>query len=319
MLDFNHVVNAPGFNVQTFYGTTTGTTLRGWTTWIKPRGSRIIWIIAEGGGGVGGNSNNNATSAGGGGGGGSGAQSSVIIPSAFVPDTLYIQAGRGGITGTGEGSAGVAGLPTYVSLEPDTTLRPANILLFANPGNGGGGTTTTAAGTAGTGGAVATLTDMPLAGRGIYQFFAGQNGAAGGNGTTPTAGGDITLPDTGLMVTGGCGGGGKTAAVFTNGGSILGLGSGEFFPNVIGGSAATGATPATPGGGGVITRNFLMNYGGGGGGSASATSGGIASRGGDAAPGSGGGGAGAASSVAGTTTLAQAGRGGDGFVIFLSW
>jgi hypothetical protein len=319
MLDFNHVVNAPGFNVQTFYGTTVGTTLREWNTWIKPRGSRMLWIIAVGGGGAGGNSHNNATSAGGGGGGGSGAQSSVIIPSAFVPDTLYIQAGRGGTLNATEGGAGVAGLPTYVSLEPDTTLTATNTLLFANGGGGGGGTTTTAAGAAGTAGAVATLPNMPLAGRGIFQFFAGQAGAAGGNGTTPTAGGSITLPVTGLMVSGGCGGGGKTATTFTAGGSIIGPGSGEFYPDVVGGLAAVGATPARPGGAGIITRNFLMNYGGGGGGSASATSGGNAGNGGDAAPGAGGGGAGASSSVAGTTTLALAGRGGDGFVIFLSW
>jgi hypothetical protein len=318
MLDFNHVVNSPGFNVQTFYGNTNNTTLREWQTWIKPRGSRMLWLIAVGGGGAGGNSNNNSTSAGGGGGGGSGAQSSVILPSAFVPDTLFIQAGRGGKAVNTEGATGAAGLVTYVTIEPNTTLTANNTILFANGGSGGVGTTGTGAGTGGAGGVVATIANMPLAGRGIYQFFAGQAGTAGGNGTTPTAGTALTLPTSGLMVSGGTGGGGKTAAAFTAGGEITGVGLGEFLPTVAGGAAASGATPAQAGTS-LIARNFLMNYGGTGGGSASATSGGIAGAGGNASPGAGGGGAGAASSATGVQTLAIPGDGGPGFVIVISW
>lgn len=315
MLDFNHVVNAPGFNVQAFYGTAQ-TTLLQWQTWIKPRGSRMLWLIAVGGGGSGGNGTNTATTSGGGGGGGSGAQSSVILPSTMVPDILYIQAGRGGKGAASSGAAGAAGLPSYISLEPNTSLVAANTLLFANGGNGGGGATTTAGGAGGTGGTAATITNMPLAGRGIYQFFAGQTGTAGG--AQGVAGTNLSLPDNGLMVSGGAGGGGKTAATFTKGGDITGAGFGEFLPTILGGAAAVGSTPAQSGNS-LIARNFIMNYGGSGGGSASETSGGIAGIGGEASPGAGGGGAGGASSTAGVTTLAVPGDGGDGFVLVLSW
>lgn len=316
MLDFNHVVNSPGFNVQTFYGAAQ-TTLLQWQTWTKPRGSRMLWLIAVGGGGSGSSSGTVAATAGGGGGGGSGAQSSVILPSAFVPDILYIQAGRAGrVTGTvTTDTAGVAGLPTYVTIEPNTTLTANNTLLFANGGNGAGAAAGTTGGTAGAGGTVAALTQMPLAGRGIYQFFAGQNGTAGGNAGLGGVTLDRTLPNSGLMVTGGAGGGGKTTT-FTAGGAITGAGQGEFLPTVAGGIAAVAGTAARAGSS-IIARNSLMNYGGSGGGSASNTAGGNAGAGGNASPGSGGGGAGASSSNA--PTLARPGDGGDGFVIVISW
>jgi len=179
---------------------------------------------------------------------------------------------------------------------------------------------------AATGGALATIAGMPLAARGYYTFFVGQSGTTGGNAGPSgpgSAGATLTFPVTGLMVMGGTGGGGCGTSAGGAGGSRsvpAGVPINDFFlPAQSGGTAASGATPATAGGSGIITRNFIMNYGGMGGGGASNTSGGQAGAGGNGAPGSGGGGSGGSTTTAGANTLARPGNGGDGFVLILSW
>jgi len=319
MLDFNHILSTPGYDIQQFYAES-GTTLLQWQTWRKPRGINWVYMIGVGGGGGGGTGRTSALSSGGGGGGGSGAQTTVMIPARFVPDTLYVQAGFGGTGATTEAIAGTAGVPTYVCIEPDTTLTAYMTILFANNGSGGGGASGSAGGTGGTAGATINLVSVPLAGRGVATFIAGQAGTAGGT-NTPVAGTNLTPPATGLMVTGGAGGGGTSGSAGAAGGNIntianmLGT---DFFPlPITGGTAASGATPAGAGGAGLISRNFLMNFGGAGGGGASGTVGGDAGAGGDAAPGCGGGGAGGMGSS--NPTVARGGNGGPGFVIIISW
>jgi hypothetical protein len=123
VLDFNHIMNTPGVDIQTFFGDV-GTTLVQWKTWTKPRGTKYVYMIGVGGGASGGCSVNTAVTGGGGPGGGSGAQSTLFIPAQFLPDTLYIQAGRGGQQPATlvSGAVGVAGTITYVCVEPNTTL-----------------------------------------------------------------------------------------------------------------------------------------------------------------------------------------------------
>jgi hypothetical protein len=202
------------------------------------------------------------------------------------------------------------GGPTYVAIEPSSTLTANMTVLLANGG----------VSAATTGGAVATIAGMPLAARGYYTFFVGHAGTAGG--ATQTAGTNQTFPVTGVMVMGGSGGGGSGTAPGAGGALSVPVGApyNDFFLFTYpGGTAASGATPAGAGFSGPVMKNFIMNYGGMGGGGASATAGGQAGAGGNGAPGSGGGGSGGSSSTAGLNTLARPGNGGDGFVIVMSW
>ena len=130
MLDFNHILNTPGVDIQYFYGDTS-TTLVQWKTWIKPRGVKFVYIMAVGGGSGGGNGLNSATTSGGGPGGGSGAQSACLLPAQFVPNTLYIQAGNGGLGASTTAGTGAAGTISYVCAEPNTTLAAALTMCFA--------------------------------------------------------------------------------------------------------------------------------------------------------------------------------------------
>jgi hypothetical protein len=332
MLDFNHVLSTPGLDLQSFIAVnsavpSTGSGGQQWQTWRKPRGCKFVYMIGVGGGASGGTGTNTATTSGGGGGGGSGAQAAVMIPAFMVPDVLYIQCGHGGRQPAAlvAGAAGVAGIVTYISIEPFTTNPTTNDLFLIAPGGSGGTAATTAvAGGAGLGGIAPTIATMPLAGRGFFSLFNGQNGSSGGG--VPGNGANVTIPTTGVMVTGGSGGGGKSATVFGTGGTIttptggVSTGSTDFFPlSITAAVAAAGATPAGIGRDGIIVRNMIMNLGGAGGGSASETSGGIAGAGGNGAPGCGGGGAGGSSVTAGVTTLARPGNGGDGFVLIASW
>jgi hypothetical protein len=283
-----------------------------WQTWRKPRGVKNVYMIGVGGGSSGTVGANTAATNAGGQGGGSGGQTCVWIPAFFVPDVLYVQCGAGGKHPATLVSLQLqqGGGPTYVAIEPSSTLTANMTVLLANGGVSG----VTNAGSA------ATIAGMPLAARGSYTFFAGQAGTAGGAAGAGNAN-SSTPPVTGLMDMGGQGGGGGGSATGGIGGgnnAPAGTPVNDFFlPAQAGGTGASGATPAGAGRSGMIVRNFIMNYGGQGGGGASNTSGGVAGAGGNGAPGSGGGGSGGASSI--NTTLARPGNGGHGFVIVMSW
>lgn len=317
MLDFNHVLNTPGADIQVFYGDVT-TTLLQWQVWRKPRGVKMVYLLGVGGGGSGGTGLNTGTTSGGGAGGVSGTQSSVLIPAMLIPDTLYIQAGAGGQGPTTSGAQGVAGQPTYVSIEPSTTLTSNMTLLYSLGGTVTSATvaTTTAGGLAGTAAAASAIGNMPLAGRGFYSLLGGNAGSAGGASTgSPTA---ITPPQTGLMLTGGTGGGGCNGATGSSGGVISAVTNSlgqDFYPALAGGVAAVTSTPAGSGTN-FIAKNFIMNYGGTGGGGATTTSGGVAGAGAAGAPGCGGGGSGGGNT---TNTALKAGDGGPGFVVIISF
>ena len=293
-------------------GATVYNTVTQWQTWRKPRGVKNVFMIGVGGGSAGAVGPNSAGNGPGGGGGGSGAQTNLWIPAMFLPDALYIQCGGGGqqpatlVTGALQ----VGGGTTIVSIEPSYILGSQLIVLEALGGIGGGTTAGPAIG----------ITNMCLAGRGFYSFYAGQAGTAGG--AAQTNGTQQTFPVTGIMVMGGAGGGGSGAAPGAGGGVTQPanyFGSDYYTPTTTGGAAASGATPARPGNPGIVVPFFLMNYGGAGGGGSSQTSGGQAGAGGNGAPGSGGGGSGGSTTATGANTLARPGNGGDGFVIIVSW
>ena len=211
MIDYS---NTPSINNhQTFFalGSTT------WQTWQKPRNCKFVYITAIGGGGGGGSSGNVAGAAGGGGGGGSSSITSILLPAALIPDTLYILVGIGGNGSVAGGSGGSGGLST-VSIRPSTTTTEVIIRSGSVGGAGGTAGTASVAGTGGAGGTVFTTSSGFLSTLGVWKSSVGDIGANGGygaNGATKTALSSFPL-------CGGGGGAGKTANNFA-GGSILGV------------------------------------------------------------------------------------------------
>lgn len=303
MLDYSNILAIT--NHQTFFalGSTT------WQTWQKPKNTHFVYITAIGGGAGGGSSSDVLGTSGGGGGGGSSSITSIMIPSALLPDTLYIQVGLGGSGGSGA-TIGASGELSTISIQPNTTAINTIIRSGAAAAVGGGVGNTTVGGAGGAGGTVFTSTLGLLSSLGFYSSISGDAGATGGygaNGLTKTA-----LSN--MCFCGGGGGAGKTTGTDFAGGSIL---AGGVLARVAGGSAGVAASN---GNGGIATiRPNLIAYassalpfattgGSGGGANQNGTGGG---NGGAGEIGSGGGGAGALNGGTGRV----GGRGGDGLVI----
>lgn len=306
----------------------------GWHTWRKPRGVNFVQFFAlAGGAGGGGGVAGAVNTAAGGGGGGSSAQANIIFPAWCLPDVLYISVGYGGAGGTGSttiATVGSAGIATYISIDPSVTAN--NLLMIVNPGSAGGLAAGATPGTGGAGGTVSTIANASLAGTGWANSFLGQTnnnagnitlvGSAGTAAVNAAAGTAQTLPVTGLMVTGGTGGGSLSATAAGTGlagGAITGAGA---FPTLIGG-IVPGTTTGTGGLGSNGMRpipNLNYFYGGTGGSSTggAATAGSSGGRGGAGAFGCGGGGGGGCITGTGSTGGAG-GKGGDGIVIATAW
>jgi hypothetical protein len=156
--------------------------------------------------------------------------------------------------------------------------------------------------------------NFPLAGRGWSQNFAGQSGSGGGLAQGP--GLFLNIPTSGIMVTGGTGGGGTdfTGSAQYSGGKIFGVGLLGTFPDLPGGIAGDAAPViGGPGTNGFMVKPFMF-YGGTGSGGDDFDTGRGSQPGGNGAPGCGGGGSGA-----GNTFVGRPGDGGDGFVYIISW
>ena len=306
MLDFSHLASQYGnADVQTFLGDARAP-VEGWKVWTKPRGKSMAHILLLGSGGNGGTGVTGAAStAAGGGGGGSGSQTSLTIPLWAVPDRLYMSLSGGG------------NIASYIAINPDTAATSANVLAIAGAGGNGGNASGATAGTAGTAGAVATAATMPLGWMWADQVLAGQAGIAGG---TTGSGSALTLPTTGLLVTGGTGGAGVGNAASTGSAAGAITGSG-IFPTLAGGAAAgSQTTPAGDGQSGYQpVLGLLRLYGGTGGGSTggAATGGGLVkSFGGKGMPGCGGGGGGGGFTG---STGGGGGGGGPAFAVIVCW
>jgi hypothetical protein len=309
MIDLLHLPKPQNGYVDYYLGKS-GSLGGTWEIWEKPRGINMVRIttIGGGGGGGGGFASATTTARGGGGGGASGGYTSVLVPAIYLPDRLYVSAGRGGTGGTGSGVAGGAGFGSYVALAPYTALTGIYTVCFSNPGNGGGAGTAAVPGPAGTiggTGLLPTLVNTLIAGLGIFTPYNGQTGALGGA-ISAGPGGAITYPTTGLLLSGGAGGGGGIAV----GGNVTvpGQPAGVYFTTRTGG-AATGVA----GDAGVELVQPLLSTGGAGGGTA-ADGTAAGGNGGEGGFGSGGGGGGA-----GGATGGAGGDGGPGLVIIHSW
>ncbi len=301
MLDFSHLTPSTLADVQQFVLQKTGALQ--YYTWQKPRGRTMSSMLCIGPGGNGGNGAIGANStAAGGGGGGSGAVSKLMVPINLLPDQLYIIID--------------ASNNVYISVSQFASVNER--LLFSRIGGTGGNAAGATAGAAGAAAAIPLITECVLAGMGIFTFLAGQAGIIGG---VAVAGAALTLPTTGLTITGGTGGGGlpAAAATGTNGGSFTVPAVPSIFPPQSGGiGSATATVPAASGSHGYpVFKGYW--YGGCGGASTHGTATGAGlqqSSGGDGGIGSGGGGSGGAltGSAAG-----KSGIGGPGLVQIVCW
>jgi hypothetical protein len=160
---------------------------------------------------------------------------------------------------------------------------------------------------------------MPL-GFAYATSIAGNLGTVGGAGTTVgTVGLPLSIPVTGLLVTGGTGGGAcpTTVGAGTAGGLITVSG---FLPPHPGGTGGATTVPPSDGVGGYRPMpNFIYGLGGTGGGgvgSNATTTGLVQSKGGSGALGCGGGGMGGAFTA---SAAGQVGLGGASFCIITCW
>jgi hypothetical protein len=164
---------------------TSGATGTEWKNWLKPPGVTMVYILAIGGGGGGGGGFTRATgnAGGGGGGGGSGAMSTLLIPACVLPDSLYVQAGAGGVGGTANGN-GSNGVVSQVSIGPGTAAQ--NLILLANSGGAATAGTSGAGGSPGSGGGASTANAMVYSPTRAYRAVHGR--ADRGRGWRPDRG-----------------------------------------------------------------------------------------------------------------------------------
>jgi hypothetical protein len=277
---------------QTFYASGTD-----WQAWQKPAGCSMVYIMMLAAG-AGGSRVDNGIRSGAGNGGGSGGVSRMLIPAAFLPDTIYVQPGKGGLGATTANTIGGAGATSYVGIAPSTAA--AN-LIFSQAGAAQAGDVRTAS----PAGVIGAIADATFSSLGLWFSVAGQAGAAGA-GTTNGNGGSITPGSGGIITSGGCGGSNGSGS---GGGINPATG---FFPALI-----TGTTGAKDGfqRSAIISpglKSFPLIFTGGTGGAGVTTA--IASgNGGNASYGGGGGGGGSGTNAG--STSGNGGDGGDGFII----
>lgn len=280
-------------NTTVYYADTTL-----WKTWQKPKGCKFvnIFAIGSGGGGAGGQTGALGTNRVGGGGGGGGGIFNILIPSIFLPDTLYISVGVGGAGGSAN-TSGSNGTDTQINtlgLIPSIRGR----ILFASRGNAGNVNSNPGSIQANVPGIYGRVS--------LSSLINGSVGATGGSGTT----GFSINPQ--IPLTGGAGGGSaNTSNTSFAGGSIVGTGK---IPTIQGGQTAgrrgqNGFLSVEPTS--LLSSNYPILFTGGAGGAGNGT--GVGGAGGDGAYGCGGGGGG------GGTTGGVGGKGGDGLVIITCW
>lgn len=279
-------------------------TTAGSSTWTKPAGAKLVYVLLFSGGGGGGSGRRrnvaDAALAGGGTGGPAGGRVEAWIPAVELGSTESVVVGAGGTGGAARtvdntnGSAGGTGEASTFSF-----------FLAREATNGGGGGSSTGAGGGGSSGGTNTSATTFAA------TFYTANGGAGSSGTAnPTA-----APRGGMQGGGGGGGGGIAANGTTTYTPAAGGLGGAVYSSVTtstggGGAAGTSGVTATSGtSGAVASTDFFGGSGGGGGGSATVGTAGSGGNGGY--PGGGGGGGGSSNSG---FNSGAGGNGGDGYV-----
>lgn len=290
----------------------TGTTsIASWQTWTKPNGCTFVYMLIIAAGGGGGRPAVGATTSAGGG-GGSGGHTRLIIPAMFLPETLFVWPGSGGLGATTTATAGAQGQPCIIACEPNNqasnTSAPTTMAGYVLEQAGGLGGA--AASTAGGAGLIADIRDQHISGAGLWFSIGGHAGQAGALATNGNGVG-ISGHTSGVLTTGGAGGGNGTGSGGAINSTLLKV-------NI---AASTSGQAGKTGVGynhkieQLISRGDPLYFSGGsgGGGSQTATT---AGAGGNAGYGGGGGGGGSSSS---TGASGNGGDGGDGLIIIMSW
>lgn len=289
--------------------------------WRKPKNASMLYFVLQGSGAGGGPgfTNGSTKGKGGGGGGGSGACTRLLIPARFVPDALYLFPANGGPGGTVLSTGGTNGtcscaLARAVNAESDLNFSGnsvANYVLFSGGGNNPAGQSARGGAAAAASGAAAGGAAETPSGifalyslLGVWTTIAGQAGAAGGDGSVPSAGGSVAWGAAGLPASGGPGGGAGGSGAAAAGGALTGSGLVQAVP---GGAAGVGANA---GNGGQGWQSDGVSWSGSGGGGSSTGNGGVGGIGGWGCGGAGGGGG---------VTFGAGGDGGPGFVYVAWW
>jgi hypothetical protein len=306
MLDLSHI---PSQQQQTYTFYATGN----WQTWNKPRNAKMIEIFCLGAGGAGGSGGANVASRAGGGGGGSAGITRALFPAFLLPDTLYVQPGKGGPlnpgTTTTAGNTGATGSISYVAIAPTTSATTVLVQSSAAAAGGGLAAATNGTNAGGAAATIWTITSSPFTTLGLVTAIAGVAGGSSANGLSAAVTNIQALGST--LVTGGAGGGASNNTSLV-GGSILSA-SAILTSTVNAGSRSVSPGNGIPGGSGYGSLAPVCGTGGAGGSGASGSNitGGS---GGDGWYGCGGGGGGIAYPAA-TNIGGNGGRGGDGLVI----
>jgi len=284
-------------NIQEF-------TSAGTSTWTKPAGAKMVYVLVFGGGGGGGAGRRRGTAnvatagCGGGAGGGPGGRTDLFIAASLLGATETVTVGGGGTGGAARTIDDTSGQSGF-----NGNNSSFGSWVVARSGDGGtGGGTSTSSGGAGGGNLNVNATGSTSYG----------NSGGNGNTTNGTAGSRA-----GYGAGGGGGGGGNNAGnTSQNSGSAGGLGGSinSSSTATTGGGGAGGFAGGAGGAGGAATTYFFGGSGGGGGSSNSAGAAGAGGAGGFPGGGGGGGGAGGSS-----TNSGAGGNGADGYVIVITF
>jgi hypothetical protein len=278
-------------DIQEF--TSTGT-----STWTKPAGAKMVYVLMFGGGGGGGSgrkrsSGNLASAASAGGSGGAGGRTELWIPASALGSTVTVTVGAGGTGGaaqTNNDTSGNAGL-----IGNNSSFGSFGLARGGTEGFGG---LTTSGGAGFGGGSLGEFSN------GSSSYTA--NGATGGTGTGNDG------PRGGYRPGGGGTGGGFSASSTTlRAGGAGGLGGSLLDSSTTssGGGGAGGNTSGAPNGSaGANASSYFVGGSGGGGGASGSTTAGNGGTGGYPGGGGGSGGAGY------TVNSGAGGNGGNGYV-----
>lgn len=309
MLDLSHIPNSQQ-DIQIFYANQGNF---GYQTWRKPRKCNFVYILSidAGGGGSSGTSTTLATSTVNNCGGASGGITRALINSSFVPDSLYVKVGKGGIggasssLGAGARNDGTVGESSGVFCLPNASSQgnqnQASSFIGGSASASGGNNTSGVGGSA-----ASTLGNNFLIGLTNFISLGGVDSVGGAIVTQPTNIEALTSQ----IVTAGCAGApyNGIATIFNGAGinasSISPLIAGGIGGTILGGNGADGYTSWKP----------FFSLGGAGGGNATSISG-VAGNGGNGGIGCGGG----AGGNANFGTSGKGGDGGDGLVIIISF
>lgn len=306
---------------QIFVGTSV-VSLSTWQQWRKPKNCSMVHIFAMGSGGGGGRGANAGAigASAGGSGGGMASASYVTIPAIFLPDTLWLSVGGGGLL--------TAGVGTYVCVDRISNANQAyRVIAMGNGGAVGSDGNGATGGSAAAAGSVASATTMIFGAKFSPAYTPTGLSSTAGTVNTDQATLNLTAA-TSVCCPGGSGAGinslasqsgrlGQNVAsttTFAHAGASGNLPAATTI--VAGGTGTTGS--GNNGAHGMSFINGLLQFSPGAGGASTATNAGAwtGGNGGDGGYGCGGGGGGGCF-TGGTRGLG--GKGGDGLVIITWW